>query len=104
MPITMNSQPATVTSYGRFIAGQRGEASLRLNDFDWFVELERQNRFRRYFDRAALGQHLRQRAASCACARSDRRPFAATGNRADNRAKRRSTAGHFGGSLVGANP
>src|SRR5579859_5719933 len=64
--MTRNSQPATVTSYGRFMVGKRGGASLRLNDPDWLVELESQHGLRRHFDGAALGQHLRQRASSCA--------------------------------------
>lgn len=37
----MNSQPATVTSYGRFIVVKRGARSLGLNDFYGPVELER---------------------------------------------------------------
>src|SRR5207302_6442286 len=77
---------------------------LGLSDADGLVELEGQHRLRRHFDRASLGQDLRQSAASRAGSGSDCGAFSASGNGADNRAEGRSTAGHFGGSLVGAKP
>src|SRR5215472_4194609 len=69
--------------------------SLSLNDLDGLVELERQHRLDRHFDRPALGQDLSQRAASCAGSGSDRGAFPTAGNGADNGAQRGSTACPF---------
>src|SRR5262249_53834253 len=79
-----------------------GPRSLCLNDLDWLIQLERQHRLRRHFDRAALRRDLTDRAGSSAGSRADRRTFSAARNRTHNGAEGRSSAGKHCSPLVRA--